>query len=175
MTRDTQRSHGNQTDVGWKGRTKKQYVRRHAQDVGRKFDERKSVDGSSTEIRQKSDERRTKVGRKSDVLPTQANLRRTCRAQPPLQRWWAAALHCNDGRERCSSQHCCGADRQHVVACSVLVALLQQRAGPRNVAAMASNALDLATLLRWPTTRWTSQRCCDGQQRDVAATTHWTS
>jgi hypothetical protein len=28
-----------------------------------------------------------------------------------------------------------------------------------------SNALDVATLLRWPATRWTSQRCCDGQQR----------
>jgi hypothetical protein len=27
------------------------------------------------------------------------------------------------------------------------------------------NALDLATLLRWPATRWTSQRCCDGRQR----------
>jgi hypothetical protein len=30
---------------------------------------------------------------------------------------------------------------------------------------MASNALDLATLLRWPATRWTSQRYCDGRQR----------
>jgi hypothetical protein len=36
--------------------------------------------------------------------------------------------------------------------------LLQQRAGRHNVVAMASNALDLATLLRWPTARWTSQR-----------------
>ncbi len=27
------------------------------------------------------------------------------------------------------------------------------------------NALNLATLLRWPATRWTSQRCCDGRQR----------
>jgi hypothetical protein len=28
-----------------------------------------------------------------------------------------------------------------------------------------SNALDVATLLRWLATRWISQRCCDGQQR----------
>jgi hypothetical protein len=34
----------------------------------------------------------------------------------------------------------------------------QQRAGCRNVAAMASNALDVATLLRWRIVRWTSQR-----------------
>jgi len=35
--------------------------------------------------------------------------------------------------------------------------LLQQRVGRRNVDAMASNALDLTALLRWPTVRWTSQ------------------
>jgi len=28
-----------------------------------------------------------------------------------------------------------------------------------------SNALDVATLLRWPVMRWTSQRYCDGRQR----------
>jgi hypothetical protein len=28
-----------------------------------------------------------------------------------------------------------------------------------------NNALDVATLLRWPATRWTSQRCCDDRKR----------
>jgi hypothetical protein len=68
--------------------------------------------------------------------------------------------------------------------CSILATLLQQRAGPRsvaamacnaallrqhvgpcNVVAMAGNALDLAAVVRWPTTRWTSQWCYDGRQR----------
>ncbi len=90
--------------------------------------------------------------------------RRTCRAQPPLRRWWAAALHCSssqrcsDGRERCSSQRCCNVGRQRIAACNEFSALLQQRAGRRNIVVMASNALDLAALLRWPTARWTSQR-----------------
>jgi hypothetical protein len=65
----------------------------------------------------------------------------------------ASSQHYSDGRERC-----CGAGRQHTAACNVLVALLQQRARCRNVAAMASNALDLAALLRWSVARWTS-RC----------------
>jgi hypothetical protein len=43
--------------------------------------------------------------------------------------------------------------------------LLRQRVKPCNVAAMAGNALDLAAVLRWPTTHWTSQRCCDVRQR----------
>jgi len=80
-----------------------------------------------------------------------------------LQRWLAT---------RCNSRCCCGAGRQRVVARGV-------------VAALANNALQLATLLwrwpatcynsrrcynlaallRWPAMRWTSQRCCDGQQR----------
>jgi hypothetical protein len=30
---------------------------------------------------------------------------------------------------------------------------------------MAGNALDLAAVLRWPTTHWTSQQCCDVWQR----------
>ncbi len=111
--------------------------------------------------------------------------RLTCRAHPLLRRWWAAALHysssqrCSDGRERCISQRCCDVGRQRIAACSVLPELLQQRAGCCNVAAMASNVLDLAALLRWPTVRWTSQRvttmadsaldlatcCCDVRQR----------
>jgi hypothetical protein len=70
----------------------------------------------------------------------------------------ASSQRCNDGRERC-----CDAGQQHTAACSILVALLQQRAGRRNVAAMANNVLDVATLLRWPAKRWTSQRCCDGR------------
>ncbi len=70
----------------------------------------------------------------------------------------ASSQHCSDGRERCNSQRCCGTGRQRTAACSVLAALLQQRAGRRNVAAMASNALDVTTLLRWPAMRWTS-RC----------------
>jgi hypothetical protein len=113
-------------------------------DVGRKLDGRK-LDGRKLD------------GRKLDG-------RRTCRAQLPLRRWRAAALHCSssqrcsDGRERCSSQRCCDVGWQCTAACSVLPALLQQRAGCRNVAAMASNALDLAALLRWLTARWTSQR-----------------
>jgi hypothetical protein len=77
----------------------------------------------------------------------------------------ASSQRCSDGREHCSSQRCCDVGRQRTVACSVLAALLQQRAGRRNVAAMASNALDVATLLRWLATCWTSQRCCDGRQR----------
>ncbi len=95
-----------------------------------------------------------------------------------------SSQRCNDGRERCSTQRCCGVGRQRVATCSVLAMLLQQRAGPRNVATMASNAvllrqrvgpcnvvamagnaLDLAAVLRWPTTHWTSQRCCDVRQR----------
>jgi hypothetical protein len=28
-----------------------------------------------------------------------------------------------------------------------------------------NNALDVATLLRWLATRWTSRHCCDGRQR----------
>jgi hypothetical protein len=64
-----------------------------------------------------------------------------------------SSQRCSDGRERCSSQRCCGAGRQRIAACSVLAALLQQRAGRRNVAAMASNALDLAVC------------CCDVRQR----------
>jgi hypothetical protein len=43
--------------------------------------------------------------------------------------------------------------------------LLRQRVGPCNVAAMAGNALDLAAVLRWSTTHWTSQRWCDVRQR----------
>ncbi len=114
-----------------------------------------------------SDESWTDVRRKSDGSWTDESwmdVRRTCRAQSPLRRWRAAALHCSssqccsDGRERYSSQRCCGVGHQRTVACSVLPALLQQRAGCRNVAAMASNTLDLTALLRWPTARWTSQR-----------------
>jgi len=63
-----------------------------------------------------------------------------------LQRWPGALLRR------------CGIGRQCTAACSVLPALLQQRVGRCNVATMASNALDLAALLRWPTARWTSQR-----------------
>ncbi len=64
-----------------------------------------------------------------------------------------SSQRCSDGRERCSSQHCCDAGRQRIAVCSVLAALLQQCAGRRNVAAMASNALDLAVC------------CCDVRQR----------
>jgi hypothetical protein len=63
---------------------------------------------------------------------------------------WGSSQRYNDGRERCSSQRCCGVGRQRTTACNVLPALLQQRTRRRNVTAMASNTLDLAALLRWP-------------------------
>ncbi len=114
--------------------------------VGRTSDRRRMEVGQ-TKVERTSDESWTDVRRTSEES-------RTCRAQPPLRRWQAATLHCscsqrcNDGQERCSSQRCCGIGRQLTAACNVLPALLQQRAGRRNVAAMASNALDLTTLLR---------------------------
>ncbi len=101
---------------------------------------------------------RTKVGRTSDESRMKVR-RRTCRAQLPLRRWRATALHCSssqrcsNGRERCSSQRCCGVGRQRTATCSVLPMLLQQHAGCHNVAAMVSNVLDLAAC------------CCDVRQR----------
>ncbi|CAM6021589.1 unnamed protein product [Sphagnum balticum] len=73
---------------------------------------------------------------------------------------YSSSQRCNDGRERC-----CGAGRQHAAVCNILAMLLQQRTGPYNVTAMASNA----TLLRQcvgpcnvvTTTRWTLQHCYD--------------
>ncbi len=179
-----------------------QYAGRRTEVRRTKVRGRKYVDGSSTdesswtEVRRKldgslwtkvrrhtSDESWAEVWRKFD-------LRRTCKVQPPLRWWRATVLHCsssqrcNDGRECCSSQRCYGASRQRAAACSILATLLQQRAGPCsvaamasnaallrqhvgpcNVAAMAGNALDLATVLRWPTTHWTLQRCCNVRQR----------
>ncbi len=81
---------------------------------------RKSVDGSHptddscpwTEV-----VRRTKVrGRKSHGR--KSNLRRTCRASLPLQRWRATALHCGDASSRCYSsrratrRRCCNTRRK---------------------------------------------------------------
>ncbi len=159
---------------------------RRTKGCGWKFNGWKFMDGSPTKVGQKSvDESSTdesssmyvwrKLGWSPADVRRKSDLCRTCRAQPPLPRWRAAVLHCsssqryNDGRERCSSQRCCGVGRQRAATCSVLATLLQQRAGPRSVAAMASNAVLLQQRVGpcnvAAATRWTSQRCCNGWQR----------
>jgi hypothetical protein len=107
-------------------------------DVGRKFDGRK-LDG-----------RPTKVGRKSEVGRVKLSRR------------------CGDGGRRryTAAPRNAAAMAGSVAARSVVAALagnaLQLAAFFRRC---CSNALDVATLLRWPATRWTSRRCCDGRQR----------
>jgi len=110
-------------------------------DIGRKLDERK-LDECPMKVGRELDGRKLdgrpmKVGGKSDIGRVELSRR------------------CGDGRRRCytAAPHNAVAMAGSVAARSVLPALLQQSAGRRNVAAMASNALDLATLLRWPTTR----------------------
>jgi hypothetical protein len=76
--------------------------------------------------------------------------------------------HCGDsGRRRYTAAlHNAAAMAGSVAARSVVATLagnaLQLAAFFRRC---CSNALDVATLLRWPATRWTSRRCCDGRQR----------
>jgi hypothetical protein len=115
-------------------------------DVQRKSDE------NPTDVRRKLDGRPTKVGRKSNGRPTKVGrveLNRCCGdggrqcLLATLQRWprvlQLAALLRRWPTTHCNLQRSCGTGR-----C--------------NVAAMASNMLDLAALLRWPAARWTS-RC----------------
>jgi hypothetical protein len=90
------------------------------QDRRTKVVRQKSVDGSRP-----TDEscpwtgvvRWTEVrGRKSHGQ--KSNLRRTCRASPPLRRWRVAALHCSDASSRCCSsrratrRRCCNTRRE---------------------------------------------------------------
>ncbi len=139
-------------------------------DVQRKSDEnptdvRRKLDGRPTKVGRKSNGRPTKIGRKSNKRPTKVGrveLSRRCdnggrrRFLATLQRWPGALLR-RWSATYCSLQHSCGAaaaTRWTSQRCCDG----QQRAGRRNVATMASKALDLAALLRWPVARWTS-RC----------------
>ncbi len=105
-------------------------------DVGWKFDGRK-LNG-----------RPTKVGRKSNV--GRVDLSHRC---GDGGRWRYTAAPRN-----------AAAMAGSVAARSVVAALagnaLQLVAFFRHC---CNNALDLAALLRWPTARWTSRRCCDGR------------
>jgi hypothetical protein len=123
------------------------------------------------------DGRPTKVGRKSNGRPTKVGrveLNRRCgdggrqRFLATLQRW-PGALQLAALLRRWPAMHW-----RLQRSCGAAAAMRwtsqryydgQQRAGRCNVAAMASNTLDVATLLRWPAMHWTSQRCCDGGQR----------
>jgi hypothetical protein len=143
------------TAVRWRQQWRRQYRR---SDVGRKFDGRK-WDERPTKVGRKSNECPTKVGQTSDKsrmkIQRTSDESRTCRAQSPLGRWRAAALPRN-----------AAAMAGSVGARSVIAALV---GNALQLAAFLwrywSNALDVATLLRWPATRWRSHRCCDGQQR----------
>jgi hypothetical protein len=126
--------------------------------AGRMSDGRK-LDGRPTKVGRKSNGCPTEVGRTSDKSRTKiqqtSDESRTCRTQPPLRRWRAAALPRN-----------AAAMAGSIAARSVVATLadnaLQLAAFLRRC---CSNALDVATLLRWPVAHWTSQRYCDGQQR----------
>ncbi len=119
---------------------------------------RKSVDGSRstdescpwTEVVRWTEVRGQKShGRKS-------NLRRTCRASPPLLRWRAAALHCSDASSRCYSlrratrQRYCNTRRERATTlflqlssrqrCNVIAAAPVARAQRRGCSRHRSNA-----------------------------------
>jgi hypothetical protein len=100
-------------------------------DVGRKFDESRTGVGR-TKVGWTSDGRLTKVGR--------AELSRRC-GDGGQRRYTVAP---RNAAAMAGSNATRSVGRQRTAACSVLPALLQQRAGPRSVAAMADNALDLA-------------------------------
>jgi hypothetical protein len=76
--------------------------------------------------------------------------------------------HCGDGGRRryTAAPRNAAAMAGSVAARSIVIGLagnaLQLAAFFRRC---CSNVLDVATLLRWPATRWTSQRYCDGRQR----------
>jgi len=104
------------------------------------------------QARRRMEIRRTKVGRTSDV--GRVELSRHCGDGGR----WRYTVAPRNAAAMAGSVVARSVGRQRIAACNEFSALLQQRAGRRNVVVMASNALDLAALLRWPTARWTSQR-----------------
>jgi hypothetical protein len=134
---------------------------------GRKFNGRK-LDGNlwtkvqRTKVRRRTfDESWAEVWRTSDESPTYVErVKLSCRCGDGGRRCYNAAL-------RNTTTMAGNAVARNVVAalannalqlaaflrcyCSNAV-LLRQRVGPCNVAATADNVLDLATVLRWPTT-----------------------
>ncbi|CAM6012940.1 unnamed protein product [Sphagnum balticum] len=101
------------------------------------MDVRRKWDGRPTEVGRTSDGSGTVVRRKWDGRPTEVG-----------RRWWRYTITPRNVIAMAES----------VATRSVVTALLQQRAGRHNVAAMASNALDFAALLRWLAVRWTLRR-----------------
>jgi len=104
-------------------------------------------DGVSNDAGRTSDESQTDVRWTSDVRRVELSRR------------------CGDGGRRryIAAPRNATTMAENVAARSVVAALagnaLQLAAFFRRC---CSNALDVATLLRWPATGWTSQRCCDG-------------
>jgi hypothetical protein len=144
---DRRKLDGHRTDVGRKSNESWTDVRRKLD--GRQTKVGRKLDGHPTKVERKLDGHRTKVGRTSDVERVELSRR------------------CDDGGQRhyTATPRNAATMAESVAARSVVAALagnaLQLAAFFRHC---CNNALDLATLLRWPTTRWTSQRCCDGQQ-----------
>jgi len=125
-----------------------------------------------TQVEHRTEVGRTKVGRTFDERPTKVGrVEHSCRCGDGGRRRYTAA-------PRNAAVMVGSVAARNVVAALVDNALQLATFFRR----CCSNALDVATLLRWPATRWALQRCCDGQQRAGprnmllrCPATHWAS